>query len=105
MTSSESNQSEALSNLMHEERRFEPPAELAANANVKADAYEAADADFEGFWAEQAKRLSWAVEPTQTDPAEARRKISRAARRRVHARERRIRRTQRSLRAQLPPAW
>ena len=33
-------QSEALSNLMHEERRFEPPADLAANANVKADAYE-----------------------------------------------------------------
>jgi hypothetical protein len=40
-----------------------------------------------------------------TDQAEARRKISRAARRRVHARERRVRRTQRSLRAQLPTAW
>ncbi|GAA1590922.1 hypothetical protein GCM10009789_50980 [Kribbella sancticallisti] len=40
-----------------------------------------------------------------TDPAEARRKISRAARRRVHARERRIRRTHRTLRAQLPAAW
>jgi acetyl-CoA synthetase len=66
VTSSESPQSEALSNLMHEERRFEPPAELAANANVKADAYEAAQADFEGFWAEQAKRLTWAVEPTET---------------------------------------
>ena len=46
VTSSESHQSDALSNLMHEERRFEPPAELAANANVKADAYAAADADF-----------------------------------------------------------
>ena len=42
MTSFESPQSDALSNLMHEERRFEPPAELAANANVKADAYDAA---------------------------------------------------------------
>ncbi|GAA3574556.1 acetate--CoA ligase [Kribbella ginsengisoli] len=66
MTSSESNPSDALSNLMHEERRFEPPAELAANANVKADAYAAAEEDFEGFWAGQAKRISWAVEPTET---------------------------------------
>jgi acetyl-CoA synthetase len=59
-------QSEALSNLMHEERRFPPPAELAANANLKADAYDRAAADFEGFWAEQAKRLTWAKEPTET---------------------------------------
>ncbi|WP_209700011.1 acetate--CoA ligase [Kribbella aluminosa] len=50
---------------MHEERRFEPPADLAANANLKADAYEQAAADFEGFWAEQAKRLTWATEPTE----------------------------------------
>lgn len=66
MTNAESPQSEALSNLMHEERRFEPPADLAANANVKADAYDRAAADFEGFWAEQAKRLTWSVEPTET---------------------------------------
>ncbi len=70
MTNAESpqseGQSEALSNLMHEERRFEPPAELAANANLKADAYDRAAADFEGFWAEQAKRLTWATEPTET---------------------------------------
>ncbi|GAA3104685.1 acetyl-CoA synthetase [Kribbella aluminosa] len=69
MTNAESAQSgapsEALSNLMHEERRFEPPADLAANANLKADAYEQAAADFEGFWAEQAKRLTWATEPTE----------------------------------------
>jgi acetyl-CoA synthetase len=50
---------------MHEERRFDPPADLAANANLKADAYEKAAADFEGFWAEQAKRLTWATEPTE----------------------------------------
>ncbi|MEU4390486.1 hypothetical protein [Kribbella sp. NPDC023855] len=37
-----------------------------------------------------------------TEQPAARRKLSRAARRRVHARERRVRRTQRSLRAQLP---
>ncbi|MFR9800632.1 acetate--CoA ligase, partial [Streptomyces sp. MS06] len=49
-----------------EERRFAPPADLAADANVTAEAYEQAKADRLGFWAEQAGRLSWAVEPTET---------------------------------------
>ncbi len=57
---------ESLANLMKEERRFAPPADLAANANVKAAAYEQAAADRLGFWAAQAKRLTWATEPTQT---------------------------------------
>jgi acetyl-CoA synthetase len=48
-----------LSNLLHEERRFEPPSDLAEAANVKADAYERAAADRLGFWAEQAERISW----------------------------------------------
>ena len=48
-----------LSNLMHETRRFEPPAELAAGANVKVDAYERASQDRLAFWAEQAERISW----------------------------------------------
>jgi hypothetical protein len=39
---------------------------------------------------------------TPTEPGGARRKLSRAARRRVHAREHRVRRTQRTARAQLP---
>jgi len=51
-----------LSNLLHETRRFAPPAEIAAGANVTADAYRAAAADRLGFWAEQAHRLSWAKE-------------------------------------------
>jgi acetyl-CoA synthetase len=51
---------ETLSNLMQETRRFPPPAELAASANVKAEAYEEAAADRLGFWARQAERLSWA---------------------------------------------
>ncbi|KRF16548.1 acetyl-coenzyme A synthetase [Nocardioides sp. Soil797] len=51
--------SETLSNLSHEDRRFPPPADLAASANVKADAYDAAANDFEGFWAAQAERLDW----------------------------------------------
>ncbi|MEQ7848918.1 acetate--CoA ligase [Nocardioides kribbensis] len=50
---------ETLSNLSREDRSFEPPAELAAAANVTAEAYERAAADPEAFWAEQAGRLSW----------------------------------------------
>jgi acetyl-CoA synthetase len=53
---------EALSNLLHEERRFAPPAELAAGANVTAEAYQVADADRLAFWEAQARRLSWTRE-------------------------------------------
>ena len=55
MTSTE----ETLSNLLKEDRRFEPPEELAENANLKEEAYARADADREAFWAEQAERLHW----------------------------------------------
>ena len=48
-----------LSNLSTEQRRFEPPAELAADANLTAEAYERAAGDRLGFWAEQAERLDW----------------------------------------------
>ncbi|KNB49013.1 acetate--CoA ligase [Streptomyces caatingaensis] len=57
---------ESLANLLKEERRFAPPAALAEQANVTAEAYEQARADRLGFWAEQARRLSWHTEPTQT---------------------------------------
>ncbi|CAM5263453.1 Acetyl-coenzyme A synthetase [Streptomyces cyaneofuscatus] len=57
---------ESLANLLREERKFAPPAALAANANVTAEAYEQAEADRLGFWAEQARRLTWATEPTET---------------------------------------
>lgn len=50
---------QTLSNLLKEDRRFEPPADLAADANLKEEAYERARGDREGFWAEQAERLSW----------------------------------------------
>ncbi|MBO9522602.1 MAG: acetate--CoA ligase [Nocardioidaceae bacterium] len=46
---------------MHEERRFDPPADLAAQANLTATAYDEAAADRLGFWAKQAERLSWAT--------------------------------------------
>jgi acetyl-CoA synthetase len=49
----------SLSALSSETRRFAPPADLAANANVTADAYEHAAKDRLGFWAEQAERLQW----------------------------------------------
>ncbi|KQV74435.1 acetyl-coenzyme A synthetase [Aeromicrobium sp. Root344] len=48
-----------ISNLSHEDRVFEPPADLAANANVKAEVYEQAAADRVAFWGEQADRLTW----------------------------------------------
>ncbi|WP_030163475.1 acetate--CoA ligase [Spirillospora albida] len=50
---------ETLSNLLQETRRFEPPAELAASANVKAGTYEEAARDRLAYWAGQAERLSW----------------------------------------------
>ncbi|MDQ3423303.1 MAG: acetate--CoA ligase, partial [Actinomycetota bacterium] len=58
-------QQTGLEALSSESRRFEPPADLAANANVTADAYEQAAADRLGFWAEQAGRLEWATPWTE----------------------------------------
>ena len=52
--------SETLENLLHETRQFPPPAELAADANVTADAYAEAGADRLAFWEQQARRLHWA---------------------------------------------
>ena len=46
---------------------YPPPADLAANANATADLYEAAAADREGFWAEQARSLiTWQTPFTET---------------------------------------
>ncbi|WP_028659778.1 acetate--CoA ligase [Nocardioides insulae] len=57
---------ETLSNLLHETRRFDPPADLAAQANVTAEAYDRATSDRLGFWAEQAERITWADPPQRT---------------------------------------
>ncbi|MDI9579287.1 MAG: AMP-binding protein, partial [Thermobispora sp.] len=51
---------ETLSNLLTETRRFAPPAELAAAANVTAEAYEEAERDRLAFWERAAERLTWA---------------------------------------------
>ena len=50
---------ETLANLSTEERRFEPPAELVAEANLTEQAYADAEADRLGFWEQQAERLDW----------------------------------------------
>ena len=50
---------ETLSNLLQENRRFDPPPELAAHANVTADAYSEATEDRLAFWAKAAERLTW----------------------------------------------
>jgi acetyl-CoA synthetase len=49
-----------LSNLSREDRRFEPNAELAAHANITAEAYQEAKADRLAYWEKQAERLDWA---------------------------------------------
>ncbi|HEU4947727.1 MAG TPA: AMP-binding protein, partial [Kribbella sp.] len=54
--------SEALSNLLREDRTFPPSEEFAADAVAKADLYDAAAKDRLAFWEEQARRLDWATE-------------------------------------------
>ncbi|HVE97684.1 MAG TPA: acetate--CoA ligase [Mycobacteriales bacterium] len=50
---------ETLANLLTETRRFAPPAELAASANVDASTYDEASADRLAFWERAARRLAW----------------------------------------------
>jgi acetyl-CoA synthetase len=58
--------SEALSNLLHEERRFPPSDEFAAQANADASLYEEASKDRIAFWERQARELvSWDTEWNQ----------------------------------------
>ena len=46
--------------LLSEDRVFEPPADFSDKAVVSDPGiYDRANADFEGFWAEQAERLTW----------------------------------------------
>jgi len=58
--SPETTQSSALDTLGSETRTFPPPPEFVRQANVTDPAiYERADKDFEGFWAEHARTLTW----------------------------------------------
>ncbi len=54
----------SLEALSSESRRFDPPARLAAAANVTAQAYDQAAADRLAFWGAQARRLDWDTEWT-----------------------------------------
>jgi len=52
--------SEALSNLLHEDRRFPPPDEFAKQAIATAELYEEAAADQLAFWERQAREhITW----------------------------------------------
>jgi acetyl-CoA synthetase len=55
----------ALSALLHEDRRFDPPADLAAAANAQPGIYEEAARDRLGFWEREAERLHWDTPWTQ----------------------------------------
>ncbi|MCU1418411.1 MAG: acs, partial [Schumannella sp.] len=58
---------DAFENLLHEDRRFAPSAEFAANAVVAAGVYAEADADRPAFWARQARGLlTWDKDFTRT---------------------------------------
>jgi acetyl-CoA synthetase len=57
---------QALENLLQEDRIFPPSQEFTAQANGKPGIHEEAAADFEAFWKEQALgRVTWFTEPTE----------------------------------------
>lgn len=57
--------SSQIDHLLNETRRFAPSPEFAADAVATADLYTQADADRDGFWAEQARSLHWHTPFTQ----------------------------------------
>lgn len=52
--------------MVHDARRFPPPADFAARANVTAGLLASLPADPEAFWEAQAHRIPWAAPWTQT---------------------------------------
>ena len=58
--------SQALENLLSEERTFPPSEEFTAQANAKPGVHDEAAADYQAFWKKQAlDRISWFREPTE----------------------------------------
>jgi acetyl-CoA synthetase len=57
---------ETLENLLHEERRFPPSPEFAAQAVAKAELYDEATDDRLAYWDRQARALTWATPWAQT---------------------------------------
>lgn len=67
MNDASSPDSPALENLSHEERRFPPSPEFAAQANAGPELYDQAAADRLEFWATQARELiTWSTPFSQT---------------------------------------
>src|SRR5213595_1570459 len=57
---SETKSTTALETFAQEDRRFPPPPDFAATANARDPGiYQRAERDLEGFWAEQARTLTW----------------------------------------------
>jgi acetyl-CoA synthetase len=55
-----------LENLLREDRVFPPDPGFASGANAQAGIYEMAEADWKGFWLQQAlERVTWFKEPSQ----------------------------------------
>ncbi len=50
---------ESIEALSHEDRRFAPPSDFAANANAQPGIYEDAERDYLEFWASWARKLEW----------------------------------------------
>jgi acetyl-CoA synthetase len=58
--------SQALENLLQEQRTFPPSPDFTARANAKPGIHEEASADYEAFWQKQAlERITWFTEPTE----------------------------------------
>jgi acetyl-CoA synthetase len=58
--------SQALENLLREDRTFPPSEEFTAQANAQPGVHEEAAKDYEAFWRKQAlERISWFKEPTE----------------------------------------
>ena len=56
---------QAIENLLREERSFPPPPEFAAAANAQPGIHDDAEQDFAAFWLDHAlERVSWFKEPT-----------------------------------------
>jgi acetyl-CoA synthetase len=58
--------SQALENLLHEERTFPPSKDFTAQANARPGIHDEAAADYKAFWQNQAlNRISWFTEPKE----------------------------------------
>ena len=58
--------SQALENLLSEERTFPPSEEFTAQANAQPGVHDEAAADYQAFWNKQAlERITWFKEPTE----------------------------------------